>query len=146
MKFMPLANCILFMAITNPIAGEEPVLRAEPRVIQMAVPRYPSMARMSSVTGVVRFLVKTNGDSIEKIVKGEGPPMLVRELAGFLKTWKFEKHAPVEFEITFLMRRAGPSICPPAKPDEIKLILPSFIEMAFTGIMDCDPVIPAKAP
>ena len=145
MKFIPIAICLLFTSITNPIAAEEPALRAEPRVIEMAVPRYPSMARMSGVTGVVHFLVQTNGDTIEKIVKSDGPPMLRRELAEFLKTWRFEKHNPVEFEITFQMKRAGPSICPPAKPDEIKLILPSFVEMAFTGIMDCDPVIPAKA-
>jgi len=145
MKFIPFAICILFASSTNPIAAEEPALRVEPRVIEMAVPRYPSMARMSGVTGVVHFLVQTNGDKIEKVVKSDGPPMLKRELAEFLKTWRFEKHNPLEFEITFLMKRAGPSICPPAKPDEIKLILPSFVEMAFTGIMDCDPVIPAKA-
>ena len=146
MKFMPLAICFLFTALPNLLAAEEPTYRADPRVIEMAVPKYPAMARMSGVTGVVHFLVQTNGHTIEKIVRSDGTPMLKRELAEFLKTWKFEKHNPVEFEITFLMRRAGPSVCPPAKPDEIKLILPSYVEMAFTGIMDCDPVIPAKAP
>lgn len=124
----------------------EQELLPRPRVVEMAVPQYPRMARISGITGTVRFLVKTNGAVIEKIVKSDGPPMLQRELSEFLKTWKFERHEPLEFQITFNMKRAGPSVCPPGKPDEIRLVLPCLVEMAFTGLMECDPVIPVKAP
>jgi len=138
--------CLLFTAIPISLAAEEPAFRVRPRVIEMAVPQYPLLAKVGGVTGVVHFLVQTNGTTIESIIKSDGPPMLQRELTKFLMTWKFEKHTPVKFEITFQMKRAGPSVCPPGKPDEIKLILPSFVEMAFTGTMECDPVIASKAP
>ena len=128
------------------LVGEEPVHRLGPQVIEMAVPRYPPMAKISNIYGVVHFLVQTDGTVIKKIVKSDGPPMLVRQLGLFLKTWKFEQHDPIEFEITFHMKTNGPAICPPGKPDEVKMVLPSFIEMTCTRVMECDPVIIYKAP
>jgi len=146
MNLKALPICLLALPPALFATEGEQVLLPGPRVIEMAVPRYPRMARISGITGTVHFFVKTNGTAIEKIIKSDGPPMLQRELAEFLKTWKFENHDPLEFQITFNMKRARPSVCPPGKPDEIRLVLPCLIEMAFTGLMECDPVIPAKAP
>ena len=138
MKFHNTA--ILLMASSLWAQTPEPSIRPLLRVAEMAIPKYPPLARIAKITGKVDFLVKTDGTKVSAIMKSSGPRQLVGELGKQLMTWRFEPHEPVEFTVTFDMNVAAESICPPGKPDEIKLLLPSRVEMLVTNTKECDPV------
>ena len=139
MKFH--APAILLMASSLWAQAPESSDRPLPRVAEMAIPIYPPLGRIAKITGKVEFLVKTDGTKISAIVKSSGPKQLVGNLGKQLMTWRFVPHEPMEFSITFDMNVAAESVCPPGKPDEIKLLLPSRVEMLVTNTMECDPVI-----
>ena len=116
-----------------------------PRVEEMAIPKYPLLARVARITGKAEFHVRTDGIRISEIIKSVGPRQLLGDLAKQLATWKFVPHKPTDFTITFDLSLASESVCPPGKPDEIKLLLPNRIELFSTNVMECDPVI-VKSP
>jgi len=142
---MKAAGFLVSLVSLPTLIGQEPQLpslRVGPRVVKIGVPRYPEMSAASGISGTVKFLVRTNGQKIGNILKSQGPPMLVRELLTFLEAWEFEPHTPETFEITFKMKVTHDKVlCPPGAPDEIKLVLPSYVEMTHAGISECDPVI-----
>jgi hypothetical protein len=138
---MRLQNAALFLMASSLWAqAPEPANRLLPRVAELAIPRYPPLARIAKISGRVDFLVKTDGTKISTILKSSGPKQLIANLEKQLMTWRFEPHEPMEFTVTFDMHVAAESICPPGKPDEIKLVLPSRVEMLVTNTKDCDPI------
>ena len=146
MKLTPLILGIATSIHALPLGCEEINRPITPQVIEMAVPKYPASAKIANISGYVSFLVQTDGSKIEEVLRSFGPPMLVLELKKFISTWRFEPHKPKKFSIQFDMKFSGPAVCPPGKPDEIKLVLPSYIEMVATRTKECDPVLPTKAP
>jgi hypothetical protein len=131
---------LLLILASAGLRGNEPEYPSRPRVLEMAVPAYPPLCKIARIEGQVDFIVQTDGTKISKVVTSQGPPMLVRALGKFLETWRFESHAPIQFGITFKMKVSPESVCPPGRPDEIKLILPTHIEMTGYPTKECDPV------
>jgi hypothetical protein len=122
--------------------AEEPKHLLQPKVVQMDLVHYPAAARAAGVSGVVHFLVETDGKRVIRIIQSDGPPLLVKDLSRQISTWQFEPHCPTRFQVTFKMSVVRKNPCEPCDPDEIKLVLPSYVEITTCVAPECDPVVP----
>jgi len=120
--------------------GDEPP-RLHPVVLEMKAPTCPPMVRLSGISGTAKFLVRTDGHQIQEILKSDGPPMLQRQLPSQLMSWRFAEHSPLEFTITFKVTVVFRNPCDPRLPEEVKMVLPSLVEITSYSVGECDPVI-----
>ena len=132
----PVLSCSLLA--NSPGDAQRPV---HPKVIAMNPPTCPPMVRISHITGTAVFAVKTDGHKISEFLRSQGPPMLVRQLPKQLSSWQFEDHVPTELSITFKVTVLPQNPCDPSLPDEVRMILPSLVEITAYAKGECDPVI-----
>ena len=124
---------------SSPMPAES--FRVHPVVLEMKTPTCPPMVKLSGISGTAKFLVETDGRKVKNILKAEGPPMLQRQLPSQLMTWRFEEHTPTEFIITFKINVVFGNPNASKLPQEIKMILPSYIEITTYSVGECDPVV-----
>jgi Gram-negative bacterial TonB protein C-terminal len=74
---------------------------ALPKVIRHAQPVYPPLARQNRIQGDVRVKLTTDGESVTSAETIEGPPLLSKAAEDNVRTWKFARHSPSTFVITF---------------------------------------------
>jgi len=114
--------------------------RIHPKVREMPLPKYPPVAQAAGVSGDVHFLVLTDGEKVTQVLKASGPPLLIRSLEKHLRSWSFELHEPIQFEITYRCSVTRVGCEAPNQPDVVRLELPSLIEISATIRPECDPV------
>jgi len=139
---IPLLSPLLVASLSRSVGCDEEVPRIHPIVLEMKPPICPPMVRLSGISGTAKFLVKTDGHKIQEILKSEGPPMLQRQIPSQLMTWRFEDHAPTEFTITFKITVVFRDPCASKRAEEVKMALPSSVEITTYSVGECDPVIP----
>ena len=72
-----------------------------PKVLQHAAPAYPPLARQTRVSGDVRLRIATDGEAVRDVRVESGHPLLQQAAINNVRTWKFERHQPGTFEVTF---------------------------------------------
>ena len=110
-----------------------------PTVATAAVPFYPRPARTAHIQGAVRLRISTDGERVSGVVAEAGPPMLIPAAEENVKTWLFEKHDPVTFDVTFRYKMLPGSQCA-IDNGVVVLHLPTEVEVSAKGIETCDPV------
>jgi hypothetical protein len=72
-----------------------------PVVNSLAVPEYPTAARIAGIEGPVVLDVATDGDKVWVAVRRSGPPMLLTAAEENIKSWRLKHHKPTRFLVTF---------------------------------------------
>jgi len=92
---------IFFISFPGLIAtGQEPQ-EALPKVLQHEQPIYPPLARTARLEGEVHLKITTDGESVSNVEVESGHPLLTKAAEENVRTWKFVKHSPSEFHVTF---------------------------------------------
>ena len=119
---VPVAACLsAALTIGSSIAAQTPIL---PTVVAAALPAHPPIPRQAGVNGVVRLQVYTDGEKVSRSVVLETPPQLASMFASAidenLQTWRFARHVPTSFQVTFRftsLRSEPPDPCGPGRKD-----------------------------
>lgn len=109
-----------------------------PLVTSASIPIYPPLARMARIEGTVRIRISTNGSAVSKVEIESGQPLLAKASEENVKTWRFQKHSPTTFKVTFQYHMTPESLCEIDNPI-VTLRLPSSIEIVAKGVRTCDP-------
>ncbi|HJU84173.1 MAG TPA: energy transducer TonB [Holophagaceae bacterium] len=134
---------------TNPLNAVQPSTLQKkkhlPVVVAGDAPFYPSSAQTAGIEGIVRLRLTTDGESVSMVEVESGKPMLVRAAQENVKTWKFRKHDPTSFAVSFqyiLMPESGTELgtC------EITMHFPSEVVIKAMHIHTSDPVIETPTP
>jgi Gram-negative bacterial TonB protein C-terminal len=118
--------------------------QALPRVLTMAVPTYPSVARAAHVEGLVHIKVTTDGHSVSNAEVQDGARLLAVPAEDNVRTWQFSPHDPITFVVTYryklLARAKGQNSLP-----SVLLRLPTDVEVSAMPRETVDPA-PDKTP
>ena len=115
-------------------AQERPEL---PLVISAAVPTYPHEAVLAGIEGSVTIRLTTDGFRAVRLEVKNGQPMLARFAQESLRTWRFEKHRPTAFEVTFRYRLLPVGDCAFQNPT-VMLKLPTEVEISSATVHTFD--------
>ena len=74
---------------------------ALPLVVQHADPTYPPLARQTRISGDVHVEITTDGESVISAAAIDGHPLLRSSAEANVRTWKFARHKPSTFSVTF---------------------------------------------
>jgi hypothetical protein len=112
-------------------------------------PLYPPLGRQARIQGAVILRVSTDGKRIVKFESESGPPLLVQAVKENTKTWEFEPHKPISFEVRFQYRLIGYHCdarcnCSGDEKESVLLQLPAYAELTTTLPMICDPAVPIE--
>jgi hypothetical protein len=119
-----------------------------PRVVNASVPFYPRLAPGARIQGTVTLRLSTDGKRVSAVDAESGPPMLVQAAKENVKSWQFESHTPVIFEVTFHYRLLLPSKCDSechcdsAEKESVLLQLPTNVDVSAKIPVICDPAVP----
>lgn len=72
-----------------------------PQVLQHADPTYPPLARQTRISGDVHLEITTDGESVTTASAIDGHPILRPSAVDNVRTWKFARHNPSTFFVTF---------------------------------------------
>jgi Gram-negative bacterial TonB protein C-terminal len=72
-----------------------------PQVVQHADPTYPPLARQTRISGDVHVEITTDGESVISAAAIDGHPLLRPSAEDNVRTWKFARHKPSTFSVTF---------------------------------------------
>jgi hypothetical protein len=72
-----------------------------PQVVQHADPTYPPLARQTRISGDVHLEITTDGESVVSVAAIDGHPILRPSAEDNVRTWKFARHNPSTFFVTF---------------------------------------------
>jgi hypothetical protein len=100
-----------------------------PSVASLDVPLYDALSMMKNIEGAVRIKVVTNGYTVTETQIESGQVNLARAAISNLMTWKFRKHNPTSFTVTYKYKLTGKSTRPPEIPAVIILRLPTEVEV-----------------
>ncbi len=64
-------------------------------------PLYPALARAAQIQGTVKIAVTTDGSRVVATHVESGHPMLVKAAETSAATWRFTKHEPTTFTVTY---------------------------------------------
>jgi hypothetical protein len=78
-----------------------------PKVVQHSQPIYPPLARQTRIQGDVRVKLTTDGESVIDAEAVVGHPLLRKAAEDNVRTWKFARHNPSTFYITFRYKLAS---------------------------------------
>jgi hypothetical protein len=126
-----------------------------PTVISASVPFYPRIAWTINVQGEVVLRVATDGEQVSSVEVVSGHGLLAGSAVSNVKTWRFEKHAAMTFEVTFhykvLPVKCGQGCncdIDGAEKDSVVLRLPTDVEINERQNVSCGIVVApsAKAP
>lgn len=111
-----------------------------PIVTAAQVPFYPALARQARLDGDVHLKVSTDGERVSAITVESGRTILVEASKANVETWRFEKHKPTSFEVTFRYRVLAESSCD-MDNGRVVLNLPTQVEITAKGLKTCEPAI-----
>jgi len=94
-----LVSSVLLAAIAGASARQSPEVL--PKVVQHTEPTYPPLARQTRIQGEVRVKVTTDGESMRDAEAETGHPLLRKAAEDNARTWKFVRHSPGTFHVTF---------------------------------------------
>jgi hypothetical protein len=115
-----------------------------PTVTAGQVPIYPDILRKAHIDGTVKLRVTTDGRRVSRVDAIEGQPMLVKAATENVKTWEFDAHAAMSFDVVFRYRLLEATCDDKCRCDSLErpstvLRLPSEVDINATEAMICDP-------
>jgi len=136
------------LACSLVFAQQKPAPQHLPRVLNLDTPFYPPMGRKARIQGVVHIRVKTDGKAIVATEVLDGQPLLADAAQKNLKTWKFEPHVAMSFEVEYRFRlltsETGPIYLTwdtGASDARVVLNLPREVELTAVPIYMSDPAL-----
>jgi hypothetical protein len=78
-----------------------------PQIVQHTDPPYPPLARQTRIQGDVHIEFTTDGASVLSAAAIDGHPLLRAAAETNVRTWKFARHAPSNFFVTFRYKLDG---------------------------------------
>jgi len=123
-----------------------PIKPPLPRIVGASVPFYPELARETHIDGAVMLRVTTDGNRISDVQAMNGPPVLTRAALENLKTWEFQPHTPLTFDVGFRYRLLPVTCdsqcnCESEEKESVLLRLPTSVEVSAKQTMLCDPAV-----
>jgi hypothetical protein len=101
MKLSIITLAVLLPLFFAPFATPQDSLDPLPKVIQHANPTYPPLARQTRIQGDVRVKLTTDGESVTSSEGVDGHKLLIAATVDNVRTWKFARHNPATFFVTF---------------------------------------------
>jgi hypothetical protein len=83
--------------------------------------------------------VTTDGLKVSVLDAESGPPLLVKAAKENIQSWRFEKHKPTTFLVTFQYRLEDEGTCA-VDNSTVILHLPAQVEISARALEHCDPV------
>jgi TonB family protein len=117
-----------------------------PTVSSASVPLYPRVIRAARVQGDVVLRVSTDGLRVSAVEVEGGSPMLVEAAKENVKTWQFEPHKPISFQVTFryklllLTNCDSECNCDSEERESVLLQLPTNVNVSAKIPSICDPL------
>lgn len=138
------AFAILVLVLNGGLLAAQQKKEALPRVLSASAPLYSPLARQSRIEGSVTLRVTTDGKRVVTFDEESGPALLVRIARENVKTWEFEQHKSISFEITFRYRLTdfhcdSACTCTSDEKESVLLQLPTNVELNAPRPMACDP-------
>jgi hypothetical protein len=109
-----------------------------PSVTAAAVPFYPSTARIARIEGIVHLKITTNGQNVIAVAIEDGNTILASAAESNVKTWEFNRHAPLTFGVTFTYKLVG-ELKGNSDGPTVTLRFPTAAEITDTAIRLSDP-------
>jgi len=91
----------LLMVALAAAAGAQNSGESLPTLVSHADAVYPAIARTAHIMGDVVVKITTDGQSVIEALAESGPPLLRRASEDNAKTWKFARHTPGIFHVTY---------------------------------------------
>lgn len=138
---------LLGMGVIMAVGQQKPL----PSVTSASVPLYPRITQQAHIGGVVRLRVSTDGNRVASVEIQSGQPMLAQAAQENVKTWQFEPHSPMTFEVTFRYKLLPSKCdaecnCDSAEKPSVLLQLPTDVEVNAKELMVCDPASTKSRP
>jgi hypothetical protein len=107
-----------------------------PTIAAAEVPLYPPLARAAKVEGIVHVKVETDGASVIGSHAEDGHRLLATAAEANARTWKFTKHEPSTFTVTYRYKIDGG--VDPNNP-VVKLQFPTEVQVTTAPLVISDP-------
>lgn len=107
-----------------------------PMVAGGAVPLYPPLARATKVQGVVHLKVVTDGTRVTAAHAEDGNRLLATASEENARTWRFSKHEPTSFTVTYRYRLDANA--DPNNPT-VTLRFPTEVDVSIAPLVHSDP-------
>ncbi len=120
-------------------ATEKPRIQSNsvmPMIAGAAVPLYPPLCRAAHVYGVVHVKIATDGSKVVTATAEDGPPLLATAAVENARTWRFNKHGPTSFIVTYRYR--FDSAADPNDPT-VTLRFPTEVDVSSSPLVLIDP-------
>ena len=117
-------------------AQSEPSDPETPVVKSADIPLYPSLSRQARIQGTVRLEVTTDGVYITKVAASGAHKLLLDAAEENIRTWRFYRHRPQTFIVTFVYKLEKQEVSGPVNPTVV-LELPNRVEIR-TKMMTVD--------
>jgi hypothetical protein len=118
-----------------------------PRVLTASIPSYPPFALAARIQGIVTLRVSTDGKHVVTFNSEKGHPLLLQAAKDNVKTWEFEPHRPMSFDVTFDYRLSLPPPCETefdpsdSQNTSVLLHLPMSVQLNSVMPRGCDPSV-----
>ncbi len=111
------------LAVALPTARSQQPSDVLPNIVQHAEPIYPPLATQTRITGDVRIVFTTNGESVTDVLVESGHPLLRAAAENNVRTWKFASHTPGKFRVIFRYKVAsdGTEVAFPESPSIVQI-------------------------
>jgi hypothetical protein len=129
---------MLIFSVVLPLASAQGPGGGLPVLSAASMPLYPRTALLAHVQGSVKIRVQTDGENISSVDEQSGPPMLVKAAKDNLRTWRFEKHDPATFLVTFDYKIEEPGGCS-VENSAVIMTTPLHVEITAKAVHPCDP-------
>lgn len=123
---LPVAG--LFFSV---ILAQQPNSEMPTGIISMGVPSYQPLARQARIEGVVHVKITTDGTKVVIARAQDGHPLLAIAAVENALTWRFHKHTPTSFTMTYRYR-----IDPGVHPNypNVRFRFPAEVEVSTTPL------------
>jgi hypothetical protein len=126
------------MATSVAAAGAQNSGESLPTLVSHADAVYPAIARTAHITGNVVVKITTDGQAVIGAVAESGPALLRKASEDNAKTWKFARHTPGTFHVTYSYKIVGNNVFtsfPSSSVVEISAVAsPAIIDYAWVGL------------
>ncbi|HEX6504070.1 MAG TPA: energy transducer TonB [Terriglobales bacterium] len=111
------------------VAAQNKGYTPETPVVKSAeMPLYPHLARMARIEGTVGMEVTTDGMAVTNITASGAHKLLLDAAEHNVRTWKFYRHKPQTFRVTFTYKLEKPEVFGFVNPT-VLLELPNRVEI-----------------
>ena len=129
------ASTVLLAAFLVTAGAQQPKA-VLPMVAGGAVPLYPPLARATKVQGVVHLKVVTDGTRVITAHAEDGNRLLAAASEENAQTWRFSKHEPTSFTVTYRYRLDASA--DPNNPT-VTLRFPTEVDVSIAPLALSDP-------